>query len=138
MLASMHSFSRRGMRSRRFPQVTREEVATFLALSADKQFEDLRSLRIRAAHLNGGSLGAFAALYVGVILVAFPLLGQATAPYVGLLAPPMSLTVGLVILVGGCWIAYSYIHEQRDMAHAATRLAFYEEALQSGAPHSSD
>ncbi|MET4622826.1 hypothetical protein ABIE18_004305 [Arthrobacter sp. 2762] len=127
MLSRMHSFTRRGLRSRSFPEVTRAEIATFLTLSEDKQFEDLRSLRNRTAHLSGGSLGAFTALYIGVILVAFPLIGQATAPWAGPLAPPLS--IGLVVLVAGYWIAYSYVKEQRNMAHAATRLTFYEEAL---------
>ncbi|MBT2534500.1 hypothetical protein J7E83_20690 [Arthrobacter sp. ISL-48] len=88
----MHSFTRRGVRSRRFPEVTRQEIETFLALDEEKQFEDLRSLRTRAAHLSGGSLGAFTALYP---------------------------------------IAYSYVFDQHGMARAATRLAFYERALQT-------
>ncbi|MFF1254487.1 hypothetical protein ACFVYC_18605 [Pseudarthrobacter sp. NPDC058329] len=41
----MHSFTRRGLRSRCFPEVTRQEIATFVALDEEKQFEDLRSLR---------------------------------------------------------------------------------------------
>lgn len=131
MLTGMHSFTRRGLRSRTFPQVTKDEVVTFLALSEDQQFEDLRSLRNRAAHLSGSSLGAFTTLYMGVILVAFPLLSQATAPLIGPYALPISLSVGLVVLVAGCWISYSYIHSQRDMAHASTRLTFYEEALRN-------
>jgi len=127
MLSSMHSFTRRGLRSHRFPEVTRQDIAAFLALDENKQFEDLRTLRTRAAHLSGGSLGAYTALYVGVILVALPLLGPATASWVGPFAS--SLCIALIILLAGCWIAYSFIQDQHDMARAATRLAFYEEAL---------
>jgi 4-hydroxybenzoate polyprenyltransferase len=129
MISSMHSFTRRGLRARRFPEVTRPDIAAFLALDENKQFEDMRNLRTRAAHLSGGSLGAYTALYVGVILVAFPLLGQATASWVGPFAS--SLSIALIVLLAGCWIAYSYIHDQHDMARAATRLAFYEEALKN-------
>ncbi|WP_156037199.1 hypothetical protein [Arthrobacter sp. UNC362MFTsu5.1] len=125
----MHSFTRRGLRSRRFPEVTRQEIATFVALDEEKQFQDLRSLRTRAAHLSGGSLGAFTALYVGVILVAFPLLGQATASWAGPFASPLS--IALLVLFTGCSIAYSYVYDQHDMARAATRLAFYEQALKT-------
>lgn len=95
MLSSMHSFTRRGLRSHRFPEVTRQDIAAFLALDENKQFEDLRTLRTRAAHLSGGSLGAYTALYVGVILVALPLLGPATASWVGPFAS--SLCIALII-----------------------------------------
>lgn len=123
----MHSFTRRGLRSRRFPEVTRQEIATFLALNEDKQFEDLRSLRTRAAHLSGGSLGAFTAVYVGALLVAVPLLGQSTAGWAVNFASPLS--IALIVLLSGCSIGYSYARDQHDMARAATRLAFYEQAL---------
>lgn len=129
MLSSMHSFTRRGLRSRSFPEVTRQDITTFLALDENKQFEDLRTLRTRAAHLSGGSLSAYTALYVGVLLVAFPLLGQAIASWAGPLAS--TLCIALIVLIGGCWIAYAYLHDQHDMARAATRLTFYEEALKT-------
>jgi hypothetical protein len=131
MLSSMHSFTRRGLRSRRFPEVTRQEIATFIALDEDKQFEDLRGLRTRSAHLSGGSLGAYSALYVGVILVVFPLLGQALALWAGPFGS--SLSIALTVFIAGSWISYSYVHDQHDMARAATRLAFYEEALRARA-----
>ncbi|MHC6231977.1 hypothetical protein ACX5I6_20810 [Arthrobacter sp. MMS24-T111] len=125
----MHSFTRRGLRSRRFPEVTREDIDIFLALDENKQFEDLRELRTRAAHLGGGSLGAYTALYVSVTLAALPLLVQGTASWVGPFTS--ALAIALVVLVAGFWIAYSFVHAQHEMARAATRLAFYEEALRA-------
>lgn len=128
----MHSFTRRGLRSRRFPEVTRQEIATFLALNEDKQFEDLRSLRTRAAHLSGGSLGAFTAVYVGALLVAFPLLAHSTAGWAVNFASPLS--IALIVLLSGSAIGYSYALDQHDMARAAARLAFYEQALKVQTP----
>lgn len=126
----MHTFTRRGLRSRSFPDVTQQEIATFLSLGEDKQFEDLRSVRYRAAHLSGGSPGAFTTLYVGVIRSPFRCRANGSTLLPGPVASPLS--IGLVILIGGCWIAYSYAGDQRDMvADAATRLASYEETLES-------
>lgn len=70
----MHSFTRRGLRSRRFPEVTRQEVRRFLTLNDEQQFEDLLLLRTRAAHFGAGSLTAFTALYISIILFAVPLM----------------------------------------------------------------
>jgi len=45
-----------------------------VSLSEEQKFEDLRLLRTRAAHLSGGSMAAFTALYVSIIFFAVPLI----------------------------------------------------------------
>lgn len=123
----MHSFTRRGLRSRSFPEVTRQEINRFLGLSDDEQFEDLRLLRTRAAHLSGGSLSAFTALYISIIFFAVPLI-NASLPSDALWFPP-TLIPAVFALALGLGIAYGFIHEQHNMARAAARLAFYEDVL---------
>lgn len=119
-----------GRRSRWFPVVERSDVDLFLSLSETQQFEDLRDLRTRAAHLGGGSLAAFTALYVSIVLAVLPLFLGSIIDESGPFASAAPYITGAAVLILGLWIAYSFVLEQRDMARASARLAFYDEALQ--------
>ena len=102
------------------------EIKHFLVLSQAQQFEVLRKLRTDAAHLGGASLSAFTAVYISVVLVAFPLLAS---PIVELWPGPGSTGLGLFILLAGMVLAISLVRHQHDLARSATRLAFFEDAL---------
>lgn len=112
---------------RRFPEVTPQEVRRFLTLNDEQQFEDLLLLRTRAAHFGAGSLAAFTALYISVILFAVPLIIESLPGETLGIPPALIPTVGT--LAAGIWIAFAFVQEQHNMARAAARLAFYEEAL---------
>lgn len=109
--------------------VQQSDLDLFFSLSKTQQFEDLRELRTRVAHLGGGSLAAFTALYLSIVLVVLPmLLGSiidGSGPY-GVAAPYITVAATLLL---GMWIAYSFMLEQRDLARASARLAFYDDAL---------
>jgi hypothetical protein len=125
----MHSFTRRGRRSRRFPVVERSDVSLFLSLDETKQFEDLRLLRTRTAHLGGGSLAAVTAIFVSIILAVPPILMGDSGPQNESGAGGSAYLLAVAIVGIGVWLAFGFLLEQRDMARASARLTFYEEAL---------
>lgn len=109
------------------PPVEQAEIGAFLALSPRQQFEDLRELRMSAAHLGGGSLSAFSAIYISIVVGALPLIGSAWPNGSGWFGVPLALAA--VILGGGFAVAIALVRHQHEMARAATRLAFYEDEL---------
>lgn len=125
----MHSVTRKSRRARRFPAVEQPEIALFLSQDERQQFEDLRELRTKAAHLGGGSLAAFTAVYVSLIIVVLPILTTTILDNAGPYAAAAPYLTAVVIGGAGLWIAIAFLHEQHDMARAAARLSFYTEAL---------
>lgn len=123
----MHSFTRSSRRSRTHPPVEQAEIEAFLGLSPAQQFEDLRELRMSAAHLGGGSLSAFSAIYISIVVGALPLISSAWPDGFG--SPAVPFALGAFILGGGFTVALAFVRYQQEMARAATRLAFYEDAL---------
>lgn len=126
----MHSVTRKGRRARHFPAVEQAEIALFLGQDERQQFEDLRDLRTKAAHLGGGSLAAFTALYVSLIIVVLPILTATILDDTGPYAAEAPYITAAVIGGSGLWIAIAFLREQHNMARASARLTFYTEALQ--------
>lgn len=110
------------------PHVRPSEVAAFLELDPQPQFEELSQLRRDAAHLGGGSFGALVAVYIGAALVAYPLIISGFYQMVDL--PIHPLVIGLGVAGIGLVLALSFAVTQNNLGRSATRLAFYEEALE--------
>lgn len=108
----MHSFTRTGRRSRWFPIVERSDFDLFLSLSRTQQFEDLRELRTRTAHLGRGTLAAFTALYASIVLAVLPIFLGSIVDEHGPFASVAPDITGSVILIFGLWLAYSFVLEQ--------------------------
>ncbi|MBG6181873.1 hypothetical protein [Arthrobacter sp. CAN_A1] len=131
----MYTYTRKARRLGLTPPVELEEIDRFLDLDLVQRFEVLRQLRTNAAHLGGGSLGVFIAVYISVVLVAIPLLAASIIedfPVAG------SMGLGLFVLVAGIVVTRSFILHQRDLARSSTRLAFFEEALLSSSVRAAD
>lgn len=134
----MHSYKKREapvMSSARFerifrldPHVQSSEVAAFLELDPALQFEDLRELRRDAAHLSGGSFGALIAIYVGAAFVAYPLIVSGMAQTAG--SPFGPIFAGMGVAGIGLILALNFALTQNNLGRSATRLAFYEQALE--------
>jgi hypothetical protein len=123
----MHSFSRRLRRDNTNDLVTRDDVLRFVQLPAEQQHEDLLKLRFAVAHLNGGSFGAFAAVYLTVVLGAGTFLCAAMSILTGVVIA--SITVGAIVLVGGLGVVVALARQQRNLALDAVRLQAYEDCL---------
>lgn len=122
----MHTDTRKARRLGVTLPVEQVEIDHFLILDSTRQFDVLRQLRTDAAHLSGGSMSAFTAAYISVVLVAIPLMASSIVnswPVGG------SIGLGAFILIAGLVLARSSVLYQRDLARSATRLAFFEEAL---------
>lgn len=109
------------------PHVQPADVAAFLELDPQLQFEELRELRRDAAHLGGGSFGALAAVFVSAALVAYPLIVSGLYQVGVSSSQPLILGIGVAVL--GAVVATSFALTQNNLGRSAARLAFYEEAL---------
>jgi general stress protein CsbA len=127
LLASSYASYLHSRRFRRLEAQTTfiaQGVAQFLDLSAQRRFEELVRLRISAAHLSGGSFGAFTGAYLAVILGVAALL--TSGPF-GLSESLLISVFGVVTLVGGLLVAIQLAREQRKLALDAVLLQFCEE-----------
>ena len=134
----MYSFKARQtsvQRSSRFerlfrldPHVQPADVTAFLELEPQFQFEELRELRRDAAHLGGGSFGALAAVFVSAALVAYPLIVSGLFQVGSASSQPLLLGIGVALV--GAVVATNFALTQNNLSRSATRLAFYEEALE--------
>jgi hypothetical protein len=134
-LRFMYTYTRKARRLGLTSPVELEEINRFLDLSPAQRFEVLRQLRTDVAHLGGGSLSAFIAVYISVVLVAIPLLASSIIedfPVGG------SIGIGLFILVAGLVVTRSFILHQRDLARSSARLTFFEDALSNSSMKAAD
>lgn len=117
--------SRRSRRLEAQSTFVAQGITRFLDLSAQRRFEELVRLRMSAAHLSGGSFGAFTGAYLAVVLGAVALLTSGTFGTGESL--PVSEVLGVVTLVGGLMVAFQLAREQRKLALDAVLLQFCEE-----------
>lgn len=110
--------------------VQEEDIEAFLELPKDQRFQVLRTLRHEASLLAGGGLGPMAALYFSALVAALPLMAVLSLQGDKQWAAPTSVALGTLIFIFGLYLTGQVILSQRRYARSATRLAFYEEALE--------
>ncbi|WP_285251223.1 hypothetical protein [Pseudarthrobacter sp. fls2-241-R2A-168] len=110
--------------------VKEDDIEAFLRLPKEQRFQVLRTLRHEASLLAGGGLGPMAGIYFAAVVASLPLLTALSLQGDKQWTMAVSVAVGKLMLISGLYLTFQVVLTQRRYARSATRLAFYEEALQ--------